>query len=137
MFRLLIDWGYRIILRFILSQHSRDEQLMRSLIEYLDCENVYLSKEAIAYQVYKLSDINNKIISFFNKYPILGVKSLDFNDFCKVNEIMQEKGQGYGEQGPLLLRKKYPLLPHLTKEGLDRICKIKAGMNKERDLGRG
>ena len=25
------------------------------------------------------------------KYPILGVKALDFADFCKVAELMQEK----------------------------------------------
>ena len=108
--------GVRIILRFNLSQHSRDEELMRSLIDYLGCGNAYLRKDgkAIDYQVFNKSDIN-KIISFFNKYSILGIKSQDFHDWCKVNEIIIEnKG-------------------HLTLEGLDEIRKIRAGMNNERN----
>jgi len=45
---------------------------------------------------------------------------------------MKENKQGYGEQGPLLLRKKYPLLPHFTQSGLEEIRKIKIGMNTGR-----
>jgi len=42
---------------------------------------------------------------------------------------MKENKQGYGEQGPLLLRKKYPLLPHLREEGLQAIVNIRASLN--------
>lgn len=108
--------GVRINLRFNLSQHSRDEELMRSLIDYLGCGNAYLRKDggAVDYLVFNRSDIN-KIISFFNKYSILGIKSQDFHDWCKVYEIIIEnKG-------------------HLTLEGLDEIRKIRAGMNNERN----
>jgi len=62
---------------------------------------------------YKISaslDIETKIVPFFQKYPIQGVKSLDFQDFCKVVELIKEKR-------------------HLTKEGLEQISKIKTGMN--------
>lgn len=107
--------GFRIILRFTLTQHSRDEQLIRSLIDYFDCGNVYLNREAIDYQVQKFSDLDKIILPFFYKYPILGVKKKDFEDFCKVSEIVKEKG-------------------HLTIEGLDLIRNIKAGMNKGRGL---
>ena len=67
---------------FQLTQHSRDEQLMTSLIEYFDCGNVYSTKDAIYFRVGKFSDIVEKIIPFFEKYPILGVKYQDFKDFC-------------------------------------------------------
>ena len=65
------------------------------------------------YRVHKLSDINEKIVSFFQKYPILGVKSKDFEDFCKVAEMIK-KGE------------------HLTDQGSEQIRKIKAGTNRGR-----
>jgi len=42
-----------------------------------------------------------------------GAKLLDYADFKKAVEIMKNKG-------------------HLTKEGLEEICKIKVGMNRGR-----
>jgi len=102
---------YQLI--FKLSQHSRDEQLMRSLIQYWDCGNVYKYREAIEFRIHKFSDITDKIIPFFNKYPIHGIKALDYADFVKAADIMKVKG-------------------HLTAEGLDQIRRIKAGMNKGR-----
>ena len=61
----------------------------------------------------RLSDIAEKIIPFFVEYPLVGVKALDLGDFYKVAAIMRTKG-------------------HLTKEGLEEIIKIKAGMNTGR-----
>jgi hypothetical protein len=34
---------------------------------------------------------NKKIIPFFEKYPIEGVKSLDFEDFKKVCKLIENK----------------------------------------------
>ncbi len=85
---------------------------MTSLIEYFDCGNVYSTKDAIYFRVGKFSDIVEKIIPFFEKYPILGVKYQDFKDFCWVAKIMKEKG-------------------HLGL-ALDQILKIKTGMNSGR-----
>jgi hypothetical protein len=50
---------------------------------------------------------------FFDKYPLQGVKSLDYADWCRVAELIKDK-------------------KHLTQEGLDQIRKIKAGMNTGR-----
>jgi len=41
--------------------------------------------------VNKFSDNMNKIIPFFKKYPLLSVKRLDFQDFCKISCILKEK----------------------------------------------
>ena len=57
--------------------------------------------------------MTEKIIPLFEKYPILGNKALDFYDFCETASIMKDKG-------------------HLTKEGLEKIIKIKGGMNSKR-----
>jgi hypothetical protein len=67
--------------------------------------------------VRRFSDIDGKIIPFFDKYQIEGVKALDFFlrlDFKRAAEIMKVKG-------------------HLTQSGLDEIRLIKAGMNRGRE----
>ncbi len=107
--------GEAVSLRFQLTQHSRDEELMRSLIDYLDCGKVYDNKEVFTYEVVKFSDIKEKILPFFKKSPIVGVKAIDLEDFCKVVELMQNKA-------------------HLTEAGLNEIRKIKAGMNRGRKV---
>jgi len=65
-------------LTFQLTQHSRDEQLLINVIEYLGCGKIYQDKEAHIFKVTKLLDINEKIIPFFD--PVLGVKYKDFID---------------------------------------------------------
>lgn len=61
----------------------------------------------------KFSEISNIIIPLFEKYPLHGVKQLDYFDWCKVAKLMREE-------------------LHLTVEGLDLISKIKSGMNTGR-----
>lgn len=86
---------------------------MRSLISYLNCGHVYKKKETVHFMVTKFSELSEKIIPLFKKYHILGEKSKDFNDFCEVAEMMKEKR-------------------HLTQDGLEKIKKIKVGMNTGR-----
>lgn len=54
---------------------------------------IYLStkRETSLLQIRNYSDVVNKIIPFFNQYPILGVKRLDFLDFKKVAELIKNK----------------------------------------------
>ena len=61
----------------------------------------------------KLALITEKIIPLFQKYPVYGIKSYNFLYFCKIAELMNNKD-------------------HLTQKGLNKIIKIKAGMNKNR-----
>ena len=105
--------GEAVRLVFQLTQHVRDEQLMRSFIDYFNCGNICKSRESFVYRVEKFSDIQNKIIPFFNKYQIQGVKHQDYLDFCRATELIENKA-------------------HLTKEGLSEIKEIKTGMNKGR-----
>ena len=56
------------------------------------------------------SDIFEKIVPFFNKYKVLGVKSEDFNSWCKAVELIKDK-------------------KHLTSKGLEEIRQIKSKMN--------
>ena len=60
-----------------------------------------------------LENINSKIIPFFNKYKIQGVKYKDFKDWSSAAKIIESKR-------------------HLTPEGYEEICKIKENMNSYR-----
>jgi len=66
-------------------------------------------------QIKNIYDIENIIIPFFNQYPILGVKRLDFEDFKTVAKLIKNK-------------------EHLNAEGLNKIIKIVKGMNLDRKL---
>ena len=63
----------------------------RNLIVYFKCGYIYKRGNAFNFMVTKFSDIVYKIIPFFNKYPIEGVKGEYFNNFYKVAEMMKKK----------------------------------------------
>ena len=107
--------GLSVTLNFIVTQNIRDMLLMEEIKSTLGCGSITIneSSSVIRFAVTNLSDIQNKIIPFFDKYPVLGVKSLDFTDFKKVAGFMQNK-------------------EHLTDEGLTEIIKIVEGMNLDR-----
>jgi len=85
---------------------------MKKLVQFLGCGILSEEKRnpSIYLTVSKLDEINDKVISLFNKYSLQSSKKLDFSDFCEVVELMKNKA-------------------HLTTEGLDKIREIKAGMN--------
>jgi len=72
--------GFSVQLLFQLTQHTRDELLMRSLIDYLNSGTVIKDKDTYVFQVTKFLDITDKIIPFFKDYPVIGSKSEDYND---------------------------------------------------------
>ena len=108
-------FGRQVALWFSLSQHSRDTKLMKSLVQYFDCGRYqdWSTRNSGEFRVHLFSDVFNKIIPFFQEYPIIGVKNLDYLEFCKVAKLMKEGC-------------------HLTEEGLNEIKLIKNGMNKGR-----
>ena len=106
--------GFSVLLRFQITQHSKDELLIKSLVHYLGCGYCNTNTtDTTNFICNKFSENIEKIIAFFRQYPILGVKYQDFLDWCKVVELMKVKA-------------------HLTPEGLDQIRLIKSGMNKGR-----
>ena len=105
--------GSGVILNFNISQHSRDTELMSSLMKYLACGRIQerKDKEAVAFEVNKFEDIKTKIIPFFEEYPIEGHKKTCYLSFCKIASLMANK-------------------LHLTSEGLEEILAIKNSMNQ-------
>ena len=76
---------------FNIAQHSREELLIKSLVEYLGCGIVYSYPDVITFNIFSLSDLRNKLVPFFEKYPIKGVKALDYSDFKKIANLVQNK----------------------------------------------
>lgn len=79
----------------------------------MECGNVYKESDSVQYLVSRYSDVAGKLIPFFDKYKIIGVKYQDYQDFRKVVELMKSKD-------------------HLRIEGLEEIKKIIQSMNKGR-----
>lgn len=56
----LSSTGYRVYLAFIITQHIRDELLMKCLINYLDCK-LSRKRDVYEFQVFKFSDLTDKV----------------------------------------------------------------------------
>jgi hypothetical protein len=110
-----IKIGFQVLLVFQITQHSRDEMLMKSLINHFRCG--ILEKDSrgpwLNLSVYNFVENYGKIIPFFQIHSIIGKKYEDFKDWCEVAKIVETKN-------------------HLTLKGLEEIQKIKSGMNKGR-----
>lgn len=102
-------------MKFQITQHIRDYELIKSLVTYFDCGRVTVPSgyAHCNFVVEKFADISEKIIPFFIKHPFNGAKAKDFTDFNKAAELMKNK-------------------EHLTEDGLVEIRKLKAGMNRGR-----
>jgi len=74
---------------------------------------IYVKTQSVSLTIRNFTDIVNTVIPFFEKYPILGAKSLDFADFKKVAEIVKNK-------------------EHLTSSGFEQIKRINSTMNLRR-----
>ena len=88
---------------------------MELLIKYFDSgliEN-HSKFPAVSLVIVKFTNIVEKIIPFFDKYPIQGEKLNDYLDWCKIARLIKNKS-------------------HLTNEGLISIKNIKKGMNNSR-----
>ena len=108
--------GVYVKLVFSITQDRRDESLIRSFVDFFGCGAYFppsSDRTTVNFQCRTFTDNYEKIIPFFRKYSIIGVKKKDFEDWCKIAEIIKAKD-------------------HLTKDGFDLACQIRSGMNKER-----
>ena len=107
--------GFAVQLRFRIPQHERDTKLIELLLKYFSSGSVekHTSYPAVTLVITKFTTISEKIIPFFESYPLVGVKKNDYLDWCSVARLMSNKA-------------------HLTQEGLNLIRTIKSGMNTGR-----
>uniref|UniRef100_UPI0030E37AE1 hypothetical protein n=1 Tax=Ophiocordyceps sobolifera TaxID=94213 RepID=UPI0030E37AE1 len=107
--------GYQVGLRFQITQHSKDKLLMENIMNYLGCGYLSVRNDIIDFHVTKFSEIVEKILPFFNKYPILGIKQKDFEDFKLAASIISKK-------------------EHLTEKGLLKIKEIKSAKENDKPI---
>lgn len=113
--------GHKVKLMFRIAQHDRDLNLFNLIIKYLNCGTIQRNKRTtgissfVNYTVTKLDDLYTKLIPFFRQYPLISIKQLDFEDFCRVAELLI-KGE------------------HKTLKGINKIIEIKTNMNSNRKL---
>lgn len=101
-----------------ISQHIKDEVLLNNISSYLQCGLIEkpTTRSEANFRVYKIKDICEKIIPHFEKYPLQGIKALDFQDFVKVAKIL------YEQPGKM------------TQENFTLINTLKLNMNRGRKL---
>jgi hypothetical protein len=125
-----------VLARFSVHLHVRDLEVLKGLSTYSKSlnfdpngapvnteeknKNIIISENSANLQISKFSDVTNILIPFFNKYPILGVKSLDFEDFKKICDLMQTK--------------KSLNSASCSTNTLDKILEIKSNMNLRRKI---
>ncbi len=99
---------------FEIELREDDEPILLEIQAALGCGNIYrLEYERYAkwrphvkLKVSNFTDISEKIIPFFTRYPLQAKKQFDFERFCQVAELIETK-------------------QHLTLEGVERIRTLK------------
>nr|WUR10584.1 LAGLIDADG homing endonuclease [Elmerina hispida] len=110
--------GYSVSLRFEITQSNRDKELLQKFFYIFKKGKVYEKSDNPNCSCFIISDfkvIYNSVIPFFKNYPLHGVKSLDYKDFTTAAILIENK-------------------EHLTRVGLEKIIKIRNGMNSKRFL---
>lgn len=107
--------GGRVLVRFGIHLHIRDLEVLKGIANYLSSDKkIGLSNNSANLQISNFSDVLNKVIPFFDKFKVIGMKGLDFEDFKKISFIVQTKD-------------------HLKSDSVfNEIVKIKSGMNLNR-----
>ena len=111
--------GFQVQISYIITQHGRDLDLLKKIKLYFnDSGEIKLNRgknggNIYQYRLRNIEIIQNIIIPLFSNYQLKTLKKLDFEDFKKVAELMEKK-------------------EHLTLEGIEKIRKIKEGMNRGR-----
>lgn len=106
----------QVQLQFSITQHIRDADLMRSLVDFFGAGIVVsdgLTK--VQYRIRRFADFEQSLFPLLDEYPLMTQKRLDAEAFRKVHALMKD-GR------------------HLTPDGLDEIRAIKSTMNRARML---
>ena len=97
-FHVQIRRDHRIVLRYFITQSCDNRIILDKVHEYFKCGYVYRKaqyhgkkKDAYVFEVTKQDDIRRKIIPFFKKYPLQGIKNNSFLDFARIAEITHKR----------------------------------------------
>ena len=109
-------------LKFEIELREDDEPILKEIQSLLGCGSIYrLEYERykkwrphVKYMVGSFKDIKEKIIPFFKQYPPQAKKKYQFELFCKVAEMMDQK-------------------KHLSEEGIEEIRSLREALKVHKD----
>ena len=104
--------GFPVLPEFTVVQHERDIQLLYALNQFFGCRVVRVNHgDRMAYRVGELEHLKERIIPFFERYPLKSKKRVDFLKFKHVM-LLIDRGE------------------HLKPEGIQRIQEVASSMNR-------
>lgn len=114
--------GFDPRLMFEVEMIIDDKPLLEKLQKCLGCGHIYILnyerygwRPHAKFAIKSYVDIKEKVIPFFERYPLQGKKAKDFEFFCQASKIFNNKD-------------------HLTREGLKRLKDLQSRMNLRRKL---
>lgn len=106
--------GIQVQLRFVISQHIRDIELMQLFPVFFGTGNLVSDGPTkVQYRMRGIQDLEQRLFPLLDECPLMTQKRLDADAFRQVHALMK-RGQ------------------HLTLSGLDEIRSIKGSMNRAR-----
>ena len=113
-------FGRQIFPEFVITQGAKSLSALRWIKDYFGCGSIVLNKrydnhneDLYRYCVRSIPDLRDKIIPFFERYPLRTYKRNDFMVFKRVISSMSKK-------------------KHLTREGWEKVLKLASLMNRRK-----
>lgn len=110
--------NHRVVCEMHITQNIHSIKVLETIRDYFDCGIIKVDNNitnTMKYQVNSYKDIANKIIPFFDKYPLLTSKYLNYMNFKEAINMMIEK-------------------EHLMTEGIIKMQDLANKMNKKRSF---
>lgn len=112
--------GYQVFPEFVVTQGAKSATVLEDLQSFFDCGRIYENRRTDNHReniyrfcVRSVSNIREKVIPFFEHYPLKTNKRLDFEVFCLAVELIEKK-------------------EHLNPDGLNRLRSLAATMNRRK-----
>lgn len=111
-------WNTRVECHYYVKLREDDLNILKKIKSFFGCGIISYQKEYrlnqrdnYRYEISNLPDINRVVIPFFKKHPLRSKRKKDFELFCKIVGLMNNKR-------------------HQTKKGLMKIKNLKKQMHK-------
>jgi len=108
--------GFKPFLEFKITQKEHSKGILHEIKKYFKCGRINIDNRktnTMKFVVTNNSDLLNKVIPHFEKFPLKTSKYLNFMDFKYATLLMNNK-------------------EHFEKQGIEKLIKIKSNMNKLR-----
>ena len=112
--------GWQVFPEFVITQGEKSLFALEEMQKFFKCGKIFINKRydnhrepLYRYCVRSRKDIQEKIIPFFQKYPLRTAKQSDFMRFVEIVDLMEQK-------------------VHLTGNGMAKIAKIVEQMNRKK-----